>query len=1164
LVIYMTSRGSAFWAGFFCAVAAFVCGCGGNSNHTTQQTAPSTLSYAQASIAAVVGEAISADTPTVTGTVAAYSVNPALPSGVTLNSTTGTIAGTPSAVTATATYTVTASNAAGSTTAAVKIGVATAPIPAPSGLTYPQTTISATVGQPITADTPTVTGTVTSYAVSPALPAGLVIDATAGTISGTPTEAAASSAYVVTASNSSGSTTATLQIAVAAATPPPATFQYGTASIQWPAGVAIQPDTPNGSYYNIAATTFTISPALPTGLLIGSNNGEIYGTPAAASPATSYTVTATNASGIATATVQITITAEQPPSFQFYQSTINAYVGQPIAADSINPYSLQYGGPISSLSVTPALPAGLNLSQATGTIAGIPTVATPSTTYTVSATNAAGSTTSALQISVGALQAPSAIVYPQTSIATYTGQPITPNIPGTSGGPVASYSISPALPAGLSMSKSTGIISGTPTGTSAQTNYVVTGTNPAGSISSAQVSITITAKPIVLMQLGSSTGPLLFANGSVFSGGGGTAGGPWTLWNYQMGTIVASGDNGLGSKSVSVGYGYSYPYEPNQMAGPTVAIQIRGGIEVLSSADGHLLGTIASPGYMYGLASNAPPPDPPAVVGLNENDMWQLSSDGSYISIETQAGLYVYSPSGQLLFTEAGDYFEPATSALIDSLTATVGVFAAPGHVMIANGPAGANAIENVTVPGGTSTVASPYQGLFYAWFGDGDHFFTQYGYYSRNLFSQQIYPPLPDAALYVYSSTSVQLSSAQPSGICVGGWGNWVWNFCSSTADLTVSAIGSPTPALTYNSLDIESVVASGPTVAVLPVQQAMVVVDLSGSTPVQTNYSLPPFPGNEDNGYPLGTFAAESGNKWVVDFYNKGILDGPSLNASTPRFIGSGYITSVAGSTDRVAIANGGEQVTWYDPSNTTPQGSETSASGYTELSTDGTVMGAASTDGTLLNFYSLPSGTITNNISDPNAAGQNFTLSLSGNGTTYGTLIGYVDKNGGTYTAQVAPVAGGLSILSVTQPQLQLPLALSPDGTLVAFCCDANNVSNFLIYKNGKEIESLPGSPIGWLDNNRLLAGVSGSFAIYSPNGAILANPPLPHVWTTFQTVTSDTIYIPWLNGIYSLTTGQPTWSSPYHADADATQWGPGAVAGDYVVFESEGNILAIPWQ
>lgn len=1168
----MTSRSSAFWAGFFCVVSALVCGCGGNSNQTTQQTAPSALSYAQPSIAAVVGEAISADTPTVTGTVTAYSVNPALPSGFTLNSTSGTIAGTPSAVTATATYTVTASNAAGSTTAAVKIAVAVAAVQPPSGLTYPQTTISATVGQTITADTPTVTGTVTSYAVNPGLPAGLAIDATAGTISGAPTAASASAAYVVTASNASGSTTATIQIAIAAAAPPPATFQYVYGSLQGQADAAIQTDIPSGSY-TFTATTFTVSPALPAGLLMSNSTGEIYGTPTAASSATSYTVTATNSSGVATATVQITIIAELVPSLQYHQTTIGAYVGQSIAPDSV--YESGYGGPVSSWSVSPALPAGLNLSQTTGTIAGTPLTVTRSATYTVTASNAAGSASLPVQISVGALQAPTAIVYPQTSIATYTGQAITPDIPGISGGPVASYSISPALPAGLNFNQSTGIISGTPTGTSAQASYVVTVTNTAGSIASAPVTITITAKPIVLMQVGFSSGPLAFANGSVLSGGGYSSSAddsfsPWTLWNYQTGAMLATGDAGLGGKSISAGGNFG---QYDQMAGPTAAIQVPGGIEVLSSSDGHLLGIVAAPDYMYGLPPNAPPPNPPTTVGLNQNDLWQLASDGSYIAMETGAGLHIYAPSGQLLYQKAGDYYEPAANVLVPYNVSTLGIQALPGHVLVANGPAAPNAIETLTVPSGMSTVASPYQGQFYQWFGDGAHFFSEYGY-DQDGGSQA---PLPDATVYVYSSSSMQVAQTQPANLCLGGWGNWIWNSCPSdnAYGLTISAIGSSTPALTYPYLDCKFALSSGPTVAILPdgnQQQVTTVIDLSGSTPVATNYTLPPFTDNDCNGYSSATYAAQSGSQWVLDLFNNGFLDGASLQSGTPRFIGSGLITSIAGGANRTAIATGGEQVTWFDPSNTTPQGSETSASGYTDLSTDGTVMAAASLDGTLLNFYSLPSGTVTNSSSDPSAAGQNFSLSLSGSGTTYGTVVGYVDKNGGSYTVRVAPVSGGANILSITQPQLQPPVAISPDGTLVAFCCDAANPANSLIYKNGSQVASVPGLATGWIDNNRLLAWlpstpnyIPGSvYVIYSPSGTVLANPPLPYFWLPFQTVTSDTIYLSELNGIYSLTTGQPTWTSPYHADGDSTQWGPGAVTGNYVVFESEGNVLAVPWQ
>src|SRR6516162_8185099 len=74
---------------------------------------------------------------------------------------------------------------------------------APSGLSYPLPG-SPTVGTALTW-APTVTGQVTSYSVDPALPPGLTLNTTTGIISGTPTAAAASASYNVTASNASGS-----------------------------------------------------------------------------------------------------------------------------------------------------------------------------------------------------------------------------------------------------------------------------------------------------------------------------------------------------------------------------------------------------------------------------------------------------------------------------------------------------------------------------------------------------------------------------------------------------------------------------------------------------------------------------------------------------------------------------------------------------------------------------------------------------------------------------------------------------------------------------------------------------------------------------------------------------------------------------------------------
>jgi hypothetical protein len=94
-------------------------------------------------------------------------------------------------------------------------------MPAPTGFSYPSPQIYP-LGTAIAALSPAITGVVTSYSASPALPAGLVIDAHTGIITGTPTIAQPSAGYMITAANTGGSAIFTVSIAIPTVTASPA------------------------------------------------------------------------------------------------------------------------------------------------------------------------------------------------------------------------------------------------------------------------------------------------------------------------------------------------------------------------------------------------------------------------------------------------------------------------------------------------------------------------------------------------------------------------------------------------------------------------------------------------------------------------------------------------------------------------------------------------------------------------------------------------------------------------------------------------------------------------------------------------------------------------------------------------------------------------------
>jgi hypothetical protein len=86
---------------------------------------------------------------------------------------------------------------------------------APLGLSY-MSPVTVVIGQAMQTLSPIVTGVVSTYSISPALPPGLNMNTSSGVISGTPTSVIAQQTYAITAANVTGISTFNLVLRVVA------------------------------------------------------------------------------------------------------------------------------------------------------------------------------------------------------------------------------------------------------------------------------------------------------------------------------------------------------------------------------------------------------------------------------------------------------------------------------------------------------------------------------------------------------------------------------------------------------------------------------------------------------------------------------------------------------------------------------------------------------------------------------------------------------------------------------------------------------------------------------------------------------------------------------------------------------------------------------------
>ena len=399
---------------------------------------------------------LSTPTPTLvnaTGSVSWSLASGTLPSGMSLSSATGVIAGTP---TQAGVFTVVVRGTdvqSGGSALSKPIQIRLTTLTAAMG-----TSFNGTVTQPFAA-APTVANAIgsVSWAIDAGtLPSWASFDAATGRISGTPDEEATHTGLRLRVTDSTGITAVTGNFSIAVVR----SFAVAISPTSYSGRVGVPLTLSRPVVQNVMGTlVWTVQGTLPAGMGMNPSTGTVSGTPTAPGTSIFKLMVTDSGDGSVGETPTISVSVEDVPAI----SVEDLYTGRMNADFLAAPTVVRANGTRTWSVISGSLPPGLVLSSSGGTISGSATQVGQRDDIVLRVVDSQGASGQSEPFSIRIDPGITASI-PTTSYAIRMGNALTLATPAATNvlGTVV-WSANGALPAGMSISSSTGIVSGTPT-----------------------------------------------------------------------------------------------------------------------------------------------------------------------------------------------------------------------------------------------------------------------------------------------------------------------------------------------------------------------------------------------------------------------------------------------------------------------------------------------------------------------------------------------------------------------------------------------------------------------------------------------------------------------------------------------------------------------------